>query len=258
MPVKRRQSTRRYGWVRDLPDHRDFYYAAPCYVMAALPLRVDLRQYCPPVYDQGKLGSCTANALAGAFAFCLKHQKNHVFSPSRLFIYYNERALEGTVPVDGGAQLRDGIKSLNADGVCPEPHWPYKIERFAQAPPAKAYAEALGHQALGYQRVLQSLTQMKGCLANGFPIVLGFSVYESFETPAVAISGIGVMPGPAESRIGGHAVLVVGYDDAKGRFLLRNSWGSKWGQSGYFTLPYAYLIDPSLAADLWTLRIVEG
>jgi len=247
-----------YGWVRDLPDQRDHTYAAPGAVLAELPRKVDLRAQCPPVYDQGPLGSCTANALAGAYAFCLKAQKKQAFVPSRLFLYYNERAMEGHVGMDSGAQLRDGMKSLNKDGICPEPLWPYDIESFTVQPPAAVYRAALDHQALSYQRVLQSLTQMKGCLAEGFPIALGFAVYESFESPAVARSGEGPLPAPEERRLGGHAVLAVGYDDAAGRFLLRNSWGAQWGQRGYFTLPYAYLTDPNLCADLWTLRIVEG
>jgi C1A family cysteine protease len=248
----------RYGWVRDLPDHRDLHYSAPGAVLTKLPKKVDLRPGCPPVYDQGHLGSCTANALAGAYAFCLQEQGKPVFMPSRLFIYYNERSMEGTVASDAGAQLRDGIKTLNAQGVCPEPLWPYVITAFAKKPPAKAYTAAQDHQALSYQRVLQSLTQMKGCLAEGFPFVVGFTVYEGFETPAVARTGKGDLPGPGERVIGGHAVVVVGYDDAQQRFILRNSWSDKWGMKGYFTLPYAYLVDAQLAADLWTVRIVEG
>ena len=258
MPPKKKSDLRAFGWVRDLPDHRDYLYSAPGPVLAALPSKVDLRLSCPAVYDQGALGSCTANALGAAYAFCLKKQKAQVFAPSRLFIYYNERAMEGTVNSDGGAQIRDGIKTLNAQGVCPEPQWPYVAARFATRPSAKAYQVALDHQALSYQRVLQSLPQLKGCLAAGFPIVLGFSVYESFQTPAVAQSGTGPMPRPTERRIGGHAVLAVGYDEGKRVFLLRNSWGTKWGQKGYFTLPYAYLQDAGLAADMWTVKIVEG
>jgi C1A family cysteine protease len=254
----RSNSSYHYGWLRDLPDHRDHRYAAPGGILAKLPTSVDLRAKCTPVYDQGHLGSCTANALAGAYAFCLKAQKKKLFVPSRLFIYYNERVVEGTVASDAGAQLRDGIKVLNAQGVCPEPIWPYVPEDFAVKPLPVAYKAAQDHQALSYQRVLQSLTQMKGCLAEGFPIALGFSVYEGFETPEVARTGQGQLPGPGERRIGGHAVLVVGYDDKSGRFILRNSWGTGWGMKGYFTLPYAYLTDADLAADFWTLRIVEG
>jgi C1A family cysteine protease len=247
-----------YGWVRDLPDHRDHLYLAPRAVLTELPPAVDLRRLCSPVYDQGKLGSCTANALAGAYAVALRVQRLKVFDASRLFIYYNERAMEGTVGVDAGGQLRDGIKSLNKDGACPEPLWPYKIAAFATKPPATAYSAAHQHQLLGYQRVLQTLTQLRGCLAEGRPFVLGFAVYEGFEAPDVARTGLGALPQPQERRIGGHAVVCVGYDDATHRFLLRNSWGSKWGLAGYFSLPYAYLLDPGLAADFWTLEIVEA
>jgi C1A family cysteine protease len=250
--------SRRFGWQRDLPDHRDHQYLALPSTLAQLPPKVDLRPQCPPVFDQGQLGSCTANALAGAFSCALKDQSLPFFLPSRLFIYYNERVLENTVASDSGAQLRDGIKTLNQWGVCPEPLWPYQIGRFAAKPAAKAYAAAAKHELLKYERVTQSLGQTRGCLAEQRPFVLGFTVYESFQSPAVAASGIANLPGPGERVLGGHAVLCVGYDDASARFLLRNSWGPKWGQQGYFTLPYAYLLDANLAADFWTMEIVEG
>lgn len=246
------------GWVRDLPDHRDHLYLATRATLYELPPSVDLSEFCPPVYDQGKLGSCTANALAAAYAVALRSQRLKVFDPSRLFIYYNERALEGTVASDAGAQLRDGIKTLNAQGACPERLWPYRIEKFSQRPSKPAYSEARKHQLLNYQRVLQTLTQLRGCLAEGRPFVLGFAVYESFESPEVAATGVGSLPRSGERSLGGHAVLCVGYDDASHRFQLRNSWGAQWGKAGAFTLPYAYLLDPGLAADFWTLEIVEG
>jgi C1A family cysteine protease len=249
---------RAYGWVRDLPDHRDHLFLATRATLAQLPASVDLSEFCPPVYDQGHLGACTANALAAAFALALRSQRQRVFAPSRLFIYYNERVMEGTVASDAGAQLRDGIKTLNAQGVCPESLWPYQVAKFTQKPPAPAYAAADKHQLLRYEHVLQSLTQMKGCLAEGRPFVLGFAVYEGFEGPQMAKTGVGQLPGPQERRVGGHAVLCVGYDDASHCFRLRNSWGAQWGQAGYFTLPYAYLTDPGLAADFWTMEIIEG
>ena len=248
----------RFGWQRDLPDHRDHQYLAQPSTLYELPPKVDLRTQCPPVFDQGKLGSCTANALAGAFSCALRDQRLPVFMPSRLFIYYNERSLEGTVASDSGAQLRDGIKTLNQWGVCAETLWPYQIGRFTAKPTAAAYAAASKRQLLGYARVMQTLTQLRGCLAEGRPFVLGFTVYESFESPAVAASGVANLPSPGERSLGGHAVLCVGYDNASSRFLLRNSWGPKWGQKGYFTLPYAYLLDLNLSADFWTMEIVEG
>jgi len=136
--------------------------------------------------------------------------------------------------------------------------WPYQIGRFTAKPTAAAFAAAAKRQLLGYARVLQTLTQLRGCLAEGRPFVLGFTVYENFESQAVAATGVAGLPGPGERALGGHAVLCVGYDDATSRFLLRNSWGPKWGQKGYFTLPYAYLLDTNLSADFWTMEIVEG
>ncbi len=246
----------RYGWIPDLPDQRDHLYAAPPQTLAQLPPSADLRAQCPPVYDQGQLGSCTANAIGAAIQFDRERQKLNDFVPSRLFIYYNERAIEGTVGSDSGAQIRDGIKSVNRQGVCPEPEWPYDIAKFAQKPPAQAYSDALLDRALGYQRLVQSLNQMKGCLASGFPFVFGFTVYESFEAEQVAQTGHAPMPAPGERPVGGHAVMAVGYEEANQWFIVRNSWGTGWGMAGYFTMPYAYLTQASLASDFWTIRLV--
>ncbi|MDD5543349.1 MAG: C1 family peptidase [Acidobacteriia bacterium] len=248
----------RYGWTPDIPDHRDHIYAAPSPTLAALPKKTDLRTLCPPVYNQGQLGSCTANAIGAALEFDQMLQKEkEVFLPSRLFIYYNERKMEGTVNSDSGAMIRDGIKSVAKQGACPETQWPYVIAKFRKLPPRPCYTHGLQHQAIQYQRLVSNLNQMKGCLASGFPFVFGFAVYESFESPQVAKTGHAPMPSSGEGQLGGHAVLAVGYDDAKQWFIVRNSWGSQWGMKGYFTLPYAYLTDPNLADDFWTIRLVE-
>lgn len=261
----------RYGWTPDLPDQRDLLYAAPLRQLGPLPPKVDLRNQCPPVYDQGHIGSCTANAIAGAIEFDLRKQKCADFVPSRLFIYFNERNMEHSVPLDNGAQIRDGVKSVNKLGVCPETEWSYDDTpadpntnlwpsgaKPAQKPTADCYKTALNHQVVSYQRVNRDLAQMKGCLASGYPFVFGFTVYEAFESPAVAKSGELNMPASTESVVGGHAVLAVGYDDGPQRFIVRNSWGPKWGLKGYFTMPYAYLITGNLASDYWTIRMVEG
>lgn len=248
-----------YGWVRDLPDHRDHLYAAPPAILSALPPLVDLRPHCPKVYDQGQLGSCTANAIGAGFEFDqIKEKLPHVWVPSRLFIYYNERAIEGTIGQDAGAQIRDGIKSVVSQGCCSEDLWTYDIAKFADPPPAVAYANARKHLVTSYQRVLQMASQVKGCLASGYPVVFGFSVYESFESQEVASTGVMPMPSSSESLLGGHAVLCVGYDDSQSRFIVRNSWGSSWGMAGYFTMPYQYLLDSNLASDFWSIRTVLG
>lgn len=248
---------KRYGWIPDLPDQRDRIYAAPFERTDALPTSVDLRPNCPPVYDQGQLGSCTANAIAAAFEFDeMKQNLSSIFVPSRLFIYYNERVIEGDVSADNGAQIRDGMKSIANQGVCPEDLWPYDTTQFATQPPANCYSVALQNKTTSYSRIVQDLGQMKGCLASGYAFAFGFTVYESFESQAVAQSGHAPMPAPNEKVLGGHAVLAVGYDDSQQEFLVRNSWGPNWGMQGYFTLPYDYLLKRNLSSDFWTVRVV--
>ena len=263
------RKTARYGWVPDLPDARDHLYAAPQIALAALPPSVDLRSECPAVYNQGRIGSCTANAIAAAFEFDLMMQHLPVFEPSRLFIYYNEREIEGHVNSDSGAQIRDGIKSVATLGVCSEDEWPYDDTpaesdggpfppgaRDGEKPSAQCYQDALNNRVTTYRRVLRDPDQMRGCLAAGYPFVFGFTVYESFESKEVADSGVVPMPQPGEQVLGGHAVLAVGYDDSTQSFIIRNSWGTDWGQAGYFTMPYAYLTTRGLSSDFWTTRVV--
>lgn len=249
---------KKYGWIPDLPDHRDHVYLAPPRLFpAVLPPCVDLRAQCPPVYDQKSLGSCTANAIAGAIEFGRLKQKLSDFVPSRLFIYYNERVIEHSVASDSGAQIRDGIKSVVSQGVCPEGEWIYDPDRFASKPFPQCFEDAKKDLVLSYQRLTPTLAQLKSCLAAGFPFVFGFTVYESFESDIVAQTGHAPMPRPSERSLGGHAVMCVGYNDGADQFIVRNSWGDKWGMSGYFTLPYAYLTDDNLASDFWTVRTVE-
>jgi C1A family cysteine protease len=247
----------RYGWLPDLPDARDHLYAAPAPVLQALPPKTDLRPGCPPPYDQGQLGSCTGNAIAGAIQYERRKQNmTPDFVPSRLFIYYNERVIEGTVEADSGAQIRDGIKSVAGQGDCPETDLPYDISKFAQKPSARCYRDATKYKAVSYSRLDQDTNQLKGCLASGYPFVFGFTVYASFEGPEVARTGIVPMPATGEKVLGGHAVMAVGYDDAQQRFLVRNSWGTGWGLEGYFTIPYAYLTNSNLSDDFWTIRLI--
>jgi C1A family cysteine protease len=253
-----------YGWIPDLPDRRDFVFTISAAVLSRLPSRINLTRSCPPIYDQGEIGSCTANAIGGTIQFDqMKQTLRGSFMPSRLFIYYNERVMENTANEDSGAMIRDGIKSVAKQGVCPEKMWPYDPSPFppnpqlTRKPAATCYKHALKHTAVRYQRVPRNLSQMKGCLASGYPFVAGFTVYESFESEKVARTGAMQMPGNREQVLGGHAVMAVGYDDKEGRFRMRNSWGKAWGMKGYFTMPYAYLLDDNLSDDFWKITLVK-
>jgi C1A family cysteine protease len=261
MPIKSPHSDHFFGWRRDLPDARDYMLLDHEALMpaAALPSSVDLRPQCPPIYDQGNLGSCTANSIGAGVQFLQMKQQIPNFIPSRLFIYYQERLDQGDVAHDTGASIRESAKAVAKYGAPPETEWPYVISQFAQTPPANVYADALQTRVTQYLSVSQNSHQMKSCLAGGFMIHVGFSVYSSFETAAVAQTGVAPMPNFAtEQLLGGHAVAVVGYDDASDTWLCRNSWGTGWGMRGYFTMPYAYLTNPNLAGDCWTLREVTG
>jgi C1A family cysteine protease len=252
--ARRLGSGKGYGWTPDLPDHRDHLYAAVSRRPAKLPASVDLRANCSGVEDQGSLGSCTGNALAGAVEFLENKDKVPFVNVSRLFIYFNERVIEHTVNSDSGAMIRDGIKTLVKQGVCSEKKWPYNISRFTAKPSPACYKEALKHQVTAYAR-LQTIADMRACLANGYPFVFGFTVYDSFESRTVAKTGVVPMPKKSKEKVlGGHAVLAVGYADAQKRFLVRNSWGTGWGMKGYFTIPYDYVGDRNLSDDFWTIR----
>jgi C1A family cysteine protease len=267
-----RRRIARFGWIRDLPDHRDQLFSVPHTVLATkLPAAVDLRPKCPPVYDQGRIGSCTANAIAGAIQFDRKkNAQSPDFVPSRLFIYYNERYTEHHVNLDAGAQIRDGIKSVNKLGVCPETEWPYDDTpaesdggpwpagaKPATQPSKECYTDALKYKAVSYQRLVQNLSQFRGCLAQGFPFVFGFSVYSSFFDPATNKQRtVTPLPSDSDQPIGGHAVVCVGYDDAKLLFTVRNSWGPGEGEGGYYYMPYSYLTDAQLSSDFWVIRTV--
>ena len=249
--------THSYGRIKDTPDSRDYKFTPR--MAFAVPEVVDLRPNCPPVYDQGQLGSCTANAIAADVDYERQHQgpMTPFMTPSRLFIYYNERVIEGTVDTDSGAQIRNGFKSINQQGVCAEYRWPYIIEKFAVKPYHGCYGAASWHKTLKYFALAQAQIDMMDCLAQGYPFVFGITVYESFESELVEKTGTVPMPKPGEAVIGGHALLAVGYNQASAEVLFRNSWGTEWGTAGYGTIPFAYLTNPDLASNLWTIRLEE-
>lgn len=267
---------RKYGYLKSKTDIRDFMtYFTDDHVKAFLgeshiPTVFDLRTVVklPQALsdiDQGNLGSCTANAIAFAYAFDELKQGNHeIFLPSRLFIYYNERMMEGSVDTDAGAEIRDGMKSINRYGVCDEHHWIYDLEKFREKPSKEIYEEAKLAKSLTYAKIDFSknetesdrIMQLKKSILSGFPFVFGFAVYASFETEEVAKTGMVPMPKPNEEMVGGHAVCAVGFDDEKQCFLIKNSYGPNWGLDNYFYMPYAYVSDPRLCDDFWVLRQV--
>ena len=243
---------KKYHWVRDKPDSRDHMFtAAP----VSLPASVDLRSYASAIEDQGQLGSCTGNSVAGAIELIdRKNSKN--LDVSRLFIYYQARLLEGTVRYDAGAYIRDAMKAANKYGAPLETLWPYAINRFATKPSQMAYNDALRRRVTGYQRCVD-FAAVKNALAAGRPVVVGFYVYESFES--IGANGIMLYPDVnTEQFLGGHAVCLVGYNDSTQRFIARNSWGTSWGDSGYFYMPYQVIQNTSMSSDFWTISSVRN
>lgn len=247
----------KYGWIPDHPDQRDLLYMAPQREEATpLPAKVDLRPHMPAIYDQGEIGSCVWNALVRMvhFLFILSGTK-HILMPSRLFGYFNTRVVENSAASDSGCQIRDAIKSFVSTGDVSEVDWPYKASNVLKTPPKVLYPKAKLLHAVKYMRIT-SLNDMKHCLSTGYPVEIGISVYESFESNNVSKTGIVPMPGPKESLLGGHAITVVGYNDEKEHLICANSWGDGWGDHGYFYLPYTY-ITPELADDFWTIQSVS-
>ena len=242
-----------FQWQPDKLDTRDYRYTVTQKVSSNV---VDLRSYCSPIENQGSLGSCTGQAIAGAIELLNKRNKKPT-DVSRLFIYYYERLLLGTVNYDSGAYIRDGIKATNHYGASLESYWPYDIRKFKQEPISEAKTDALKRKVTRYERVLD----FNGCidaLSNGYPVIMGFRVYDSFMSKNVAKTGI--MPYPNTKReklLGGHAVLLVGYNKTKKVFIARNSWGTNWGDKGYFYMPFD-IVKPNMSSDYWIIKSVNN
>jgi C1A family cysteine protease len=231
-------------------DPKDIDYGDDSKIKALkLPASVDLTPRFPAAFDQGALGSCTSQALCALYGYNAG-KKSH-YSWSRLFLYYIERKIEGTINYDSGATIFHGIRALKKYGVCREQLWQYDISKFKINPPERCYRNAKLHRALKAYNVRQDLETMKGYLAAGNPFVIGIAVYEEFESDDAARTGNIPMPGQNSHFLGGHALIVGGYDDSTQRFNIRNSWGTGWGNNGNGTLPYPYLLDPSLTSDMW-------
>lgn len=254
------------GWLRDLPDIRDYDAATilPTVANDALmagstPSQIDIKGYCSPIENQGQLGSCTAQAVVGMAEYMERRYYRRHIDGSRLFVYKMARELDGFTG-DTGAYIRTAMKGLRLFGAPPERYWPYDIAKFDVEPPAFVYSLGQNWQSISYYRIdsagrsrQQCLDMIKTLIASWRPIVLGFSVYswgnEQGEFP---------MPKDGQRPYGGHAVMVCGYDDGRkigddvGALLIRNSWGTGWGDRGYGWLPYGYILK-YLSSDFWVL-----
>lgn len=249
------------NWKRDLPHAGDRHWKDHAPRRWVLPSRIDLRESCGAIRDQGQMGSCTAHALAGALGYLNKIGDpafNVPDSPgagafSRLFIYWKERVLEGDAYLDQGATLRSGITALIQTGACREQSWPYHKEYLFMRPTKEVFTEAWKHRLTDALRLDNwKLSQLRNCLAQGHPFVFGISVYSSF----FATKSDGLVQTPPtdyDELMGGHALCAVGYDDLQKVFIVRNSWGLDWGDRGYCYISYDYLKSPYLAADFWAV-----
>jgi len=232
-----------FQWQPDRLDSRDYSYTLSS---RANLNKVDLRAFCSPIENQGSLGSCTGQAIAGAIELLNKRNRKPT-DVSRLFIYYYERLLLGTVNYDSGAYIRDGIKATNHYGASLESYWPYDIKKFKHEPITEAKTDALKRKVTRYERV----ANFNGCidaLTNGYPVIMG-------------VAKTGNMPYPNTKRerlLGGHAVLLVGYDKIKKVFIARNSWGTNWGDKGYFYMPFNVVTNTSMSSDYWIIKSVNN
>lgn len=251
------RSTHIYNCNRGAIDHRDYVLSLSGSTDKAPTLTsVDLRLTCPSVYDQGQLGSCVANGTAYNVEYNqIKAKMSHQFTPSRLFIYYNTRVLENTVTIDSGTTIRGALTAVSKQGTCPESLWPYNTTKFAVKPSTQAYQSGNQHLVKTYTRVQFDLTQMKRCLSDGYPFIFGMILYTSFEF--VGTDGKVPVPQSGETVLGGHCMACVGFNDANKSFIVRNSWGSNWGDHGYCYIPYSYMCNPSTTFDLWSIRMIS-
>ena len=239
----------KYNLIKSNEDSRDLLYRTIA-VRAKLPKTADLSRRMPPVYDQGELGSCAANAGSCYIAYMYGWPFNDY---SRLYLYQKARVLEGNLDIDSGVTMRSIPKALQKNGICLEKYFPYVTEKFAVPASAEAEKDAAQRKITAYRR-LYALDEIKNCTAvKKLPVLLGMQVYESFESEYTKKTGRMKQPGKDEKLLGGHAVLVYGYDDAKngGCLLVRNSWGVEWGDKGNFLMPYKYVANHTF--DYWAL-----
>lgn len=210
---------------------------------------IDLRNNFTVNYNQGNLESCTANAICSIFNY---YDNN--FLGSRLFLYYNERILQNSINTDSGAKLEDGINAILIYGLCDENEWIYDITKFKIQPPIICYINGIKNKNIKYLCLDNTIENIKKCLIDKTPVYIGIAIYESFEDISVYNTGIIKMPDPNEKYLGGHAVVICGFNDDKNIFICKNSWGNKWGDNGYFYIPYEYIINEYLASDIYLIK----
>lgn len=225
-----------------------------------LPAFGTVKPFVPGIYDQGQLGSCTANALAGAWeTMQMAHTGQVAFKPSRLYIYYEERKAEGSVADDAGADVVDGLIYSKQHGACSESTWPYDISQFAVRPPRAADTEAAAHKISSYAIIPNDanvLDNIRRSILDKKPVLVGFAVYSSFESPTALATGCVPMPDTnKEQLLGGHEVYIVGYTDSVKLFTFANSWTTDYGKGGFGYFPYDFISNPDLAQELTTLTI---
>lgn len=251
----------RLGCIPDTLDQRDHIFSVVNPVTAHLPPVFDvlslLKGVHLPVDDQGDIGSCTAHGVGAALRFEHIVRTGKDLPLSRLQLYFSSRRLEGTVNSDAGAQIRDVVKVAAKVGVAPETLWPYDVAKFKRLPPKRVFEAAKADLAITYSRVAVGAAALKTALYAGHPVVIGISVYDSFEGDETAKTGLVKMPASNESMLGGHCMLATGWNDAQRTFTVRNSWGPDWGNHGYCHIPFDYLGSPALGADYWSIKAVN-
>lgn len=238
-----------FGGKRDRDDSRDYAFTPG---LAAPPSRADLRSDCAVVYDQlPPIRSCAANAVAAALV-TLAGKSRAALSPSRLFLYYNARLRNGTPIADDGTTIRDAIKAAAQPGACAESVWPYDPANVNTEPPSAAYQSIIG-RAGSYYRLPQTLSAIKSCIAEGFPVVFGLNAYLEAFTYAQTHVRL-ELPSGNDQCVGGHAMLALGYDDTLDAVITLNSLGKNWGDRGYTNVDYRYFASAALTYDFWTIR----
>jgi uncharacterized tellurite resistance protein B-like protein len=236
-------------------------YVAGSANLSRLPPKVDLRPFMTAVEDQANTNSCAANATAGAYEYLVKrHLGEEAYDVSRLFIYYNARAVDGPDAIeDEGSVLQSVIDSLKQYGACSEESWPFDAGMVNEQPAEEAYQEAAQFLIEDTELVPTDLDAWKTALAAGNPIIFGIKLFGSFDKQKKA--GLVPMPSPKESgreSHGGHAMLCVGYSDPDEVFIVRNSWGLGWGDKGYCYIPYRYMLnDDYNYGDSWIIKRID-